>query len=187
MSTGVLVYVVGPSGAGKDSVLRGARPLLDGRVRFAERTITRPPSESEQNRELDAEAFAAEREAGRFALWWEANGHHYGVGTEIDDWLGAGDVVVVNGSRAHLPAAVDRYGDRLRPLLITARPEVLADRLANRGRETAVERLARLERSAALGRPDHDRLHVIDNSGALDDAVTACVAFLAALLNDGAS
>ncbi|MEM9135097.1 MAG: phosphonate metabolism protein/1,5-bisphosphokinase (PRPP-forming) PhnN [Actinomycetota bacterium] len=184
MASGAVVYVVGPSGAGKDSVLRGARDHLDQRVRIAVRTITRPPSESERNREVSPETFAAEREAGRYALSWEANGHRYGIGTEIDDWLDRGAVVVVNGSRAHLPRAAERYGDRLHPLLITAEPEVLAARLAGRGRETAEERLARLQRSDALGRPDHERLHVIDNSGALDDAVAACVDFLAALGDD---
>ncbi len=182
MASGSLVYVVGPSGAGKDSVLRGARGSLDERVRFAVRTITRPPSESEHNRELDPAAFAAERDAGRYALWWEANGHHYGIGVEIDEWLDDGDVVVVNGSRAHLPTAAERYGDRLHPLLITAGAEILAVRLAGRGRESAEERLARLQRSAVLGPPDHDRLHIIDNSGDLADAVAGCVDFLSGLV-----
>ncbi|MEL7158419.1 MAG: phosphonate metabolism protein/1,5-bisphosphokinase (PRPP-forming) PhnN [Actinomycetota bacterium] len=178
---GALAYVVGPSGAGKDTVLAGARRRVGPRIRFATRTITRPPSPSERNRSTTREGFEAARLAGAFALWWEANGHRYGIGVEIDDWLADGHVVVVNGSRAQLAAAAARYGSRLHPLLITARPKILAQRLASRGRESDQERADRLTRAGAVGRPDHERLHVIDNSGALEDAVASCTRFLEGL------
>ena len=44
MQTGVLVLVVGPSGAGKDTLMDAARAGLaaDPRYRFARRLITRP-------------------------------------------------------------------------------------------------------------------------------------------------
>lgn len=182
MTVGALVYVVGPSGAGKDTVLAEVRRRLGDDVRFATRTITRPPSPSERNRERTPAQFEADRVAGLFALWWEAHGHRYGIGVEIDVWLAEGAVVVVNGSRAHLSTATARYGDRLFPLLITARPEVLAARLEGRGRESADERLARLQRAEALGRAEHDRMHIIDNSGPLTDAVEECVRFLRTLV-----
>lgn len=39
---------------------------------------------------------------GAFALSWQANGLSYGIPREIDDWLAAGEDVLVNGSRGHL-------------------------------------------------------------------------------------
>ncbi len=51
--------VVGPSGAGKDTLIRLAREELAGDPRFAfpRRLVTRPPSADEDNTPIDAAAF----------------------------------------------------------------------------------------------------------------------------------
>jgi phosphonate metabolism protein PhnN/1,5-bisphosphokinase (PRPP-forming) len=147
----MLVAVVGPSGAGKDTLMGLARARLDGdaRFRFVRRAITRPAAAGgEDHRALDAHAFAAERAAGGFALWWGAHGLHYGIPSDIEDDLAARRVVVANLSRGVLDEAAARY--RLRVLVITAPPEVLAARLAARGREEAADIAARLAREATL-------------------------------------
>ncbi len=185
---GAVVYVMGPSGSGKDTVLNHSRPRLEPLdVAVARRTITRPPGAGEDNVELSHGEFEAAVADGRFALWWEAHGNRYGIPVEIDDWLDRGRVVIVSGSRAHLRSAADRYRERLHPVLITAEPAVLARRLAGRAREQHDEQAARLARTDRLGVIDHARMVVIDNGGDLDEAVEAFVALVAALVDESTS
>jgi len=78
----MLIYVLGPSGAGKDSVLEWLKAHLppDAGVHFARRCITRVAHPgAEQHEPMTREAFAAARDAGSFGLCWSANGLDYGV------------------------------------------------------------------------------------------------------------
>jgi ribose 1,5-bisphosphokinase len=175
-----LVYVMGPSGVGKDAVLAAARAQLDGRgeVIFAHRYITRAAEAGGENHIWLAESeFAQRRRLGLWALEWESHAYLYGVGVEIDAWLTAGATVVLNGSRAALASVAARY-PTLHPVLIEASPEVLRQRLQRRGRETPAEIEERLQRNAALPALAHPRLQRIENNGQLEDAVQQ---FLAAL------
>lgn len=146
MKNGRLVLVVGPSGAGKDTVLDYARQHLAGYAHcvFARRVITRPPGPGEDHESVSEAAFSQRR----FALSWSAHGLHYGIPLEIEDDLAAGKTVIANVSRAVLSAARARY-DHCLVIEITAPVEILAKRLATRGRETEAEIIARLTRSLA--------------------------------------
>ncbi|MEN0075379.1 MAG: phosphonate metabolism protein/1,5-bisphosphokinase (PRPP-forming) PhnN [Paracraurococcus sp.] len=147
---GVLVAVVGPSGAGKDTLLAGARTALaaDPRYRFVRRCISRPATAGgEEHEALSPEEFAARAAAGGFALTWQAHGLHYGIPADIAGDLAAGRVVVANLSRTVLAAAAARLP--LRVLEVTAPAALLARRLAARGREDAADVAARLARAAA--------------------------------------
>jgi len=152
---GALFYVMGPSGSGKDTLIRFARERLDGRGRFAfgHRYITRPPElDGENHVALSGPEFEARQRAGFFALSWRAHGCRYGVGIEMDAWLAAGWTVIVNGSRAYFPEARRRYPDA-RALLLLAPRDRLQARLTHRGRESEKqigERLARHDASEAL-------------------------------------
>ncbi len=146
----MLVAVVGPSGAGKDTLMAGARAELagDARFRFVRRSITRPAEAGGEDHAAMSEAeFTAVREAGGFALWWAAHGLLYGIPRDIEADLEAGRVVVANLSRGVLAEAA-RY--RLRVLEITAPVALRAQRLALRGREDVAGVAARLVREAAL-------------------------------------
>ncbi|MDQ1079214.1 phosphonate metabolism protein/1,5-bisphosphokinase (PRPP-forming) PhnN [Pseudoroseomonas cervicalis] len=152
---GRLVTVVGASGAGKDTLLGAAREALagDARFLFAQRVITRPAETNphpgiEQHIPMSEAAFAEARESGAFALHWPAHGLHYGIPRSIEAELDAGRIVVANLSRAVLAEAARRYN--LRVLLVTAPREVLAARLAARGRESMAEIALRLSREAPL-------------------------------------
>jgi len=125
---GKLIYVVGPSGAGKDSLMAYARQHLNGKkVRFVQRYITRPADAGgEAHTEITVEAFHQKRAAGYFALWWESHGNYYGISREIDRWLAEGDQVVVNGSRGYLPEAHKSYPD-LVSVLVELSEEVLRE------------------------------------------------------------
>lgn len=139
----MIFAVVGPSGAGKDTLIRGAlaaRPDL----RRVRRVITRPAEAGGEDFDLVAEAeFAARRDRGDFALHWRAHGLCYGLPRAE---LAAPGDVIFNGSRAALPEAV-RTLPGLRVILVTAPEAVLAARLAARGRESLAEIRARLSRA----------------------------------------
>jgi ribose 1,5-bisphosphokinase len=173
---GRLIYLIGPSGSGKDSLLDAARTRLAERnCRVVRRVITRSAeARGEAARGVSLDEFTQLEAQGEFALSWRANGLCYGIPREIDDWLAAGQNVLVNGSRGHLPATRLRYPDLL-VLLLTVEQSVLRVRLQARGRESIVEIEARLARNARFSEQvlgQHDlALSVIDNSGALADTL----------------
>lgn len=147
----MLTLVVGPSGAGKDTLLDGARQVLSGqtRFRFVRRMITRPPQPGmEDNDYVDPDTFRQMRAMGRFALCWEAHGLCYGIPADIADTLRDGGVVVASVSRGVLADAAARYPTRI--VEIVAPPDILAARLAARGREGAADVTARLARTVPL-------------------------------------
>ncbi|WP_198374240.1 phosphonate metabolism protein/1,5-bisphosphokinase (PRPP-forming) PhnN [Neoroseomonas rubea] len=147
----MLVAVVGPSGAGKDTLMGLARARLEGdpRFRFVRRAITRPAEAGgETHHALSVHEFEAAREAGAFALWWNVHGLLYGIPRDIEADVAARRVVVANLSRGVLAEAASRY--RMRVLVITAPTPVLAARLAARGRETTEDITARLAREMSL-------------------------------------
>ncbi|MFZ5751796.1 MAG: phosphonate metabolism protein/1,5-bisphosphokinase (PRPP-forming) PhnN [Pseudomonadota bacterium] len=152
--TGRLFLIVGPSGAGKDTVIAATMARLSPAddVILARRIITRPqhPGGAESHAPVTPEAFARLRAAGAFALDWDSHGLSYGLGIELRAWLAAGMTVLANGSRGALPQARATFGTGLIATEITARPETLAARLAARGRETAADIAARLARSDSL-------------------------------------
>ncbi|MGE4481519.1 phosphonate metabolism protein/1,5-bisphosphokinase (PRPP-forming) PhnN [Acidocella sp.] len=162
MRQGLLVLVAGPSGAGKDTVLDHARAHLAGRedMVFARRVVTRPPGPGE------AHECVSEGEFTRrcFALSWSAHGLRYGIAQEIETDLAQGRTVIANVSRAVIGEARARY--RCKVIEITAPANILAKRLAARGRESAADIAARLARQAPPMAADA----VIVNDGAPEAA-----------------
>ena len=145
---GRLVLVVGPSGAGKDTLLGLAQAALadDGDVVFVRRVVTREASAHENNVQVTPEAFRSAKEDGAFAIDWEAHGLCYALPRSIDDDIRAGRNVVANISRTVIPALRAAYADVV-VVSITAPPEVLAARLAARGRASDGPLSDRLKRS----------------------------------------
>ncbi|HEN8799793.1 phosphonate metabolism protein/1,5-bisphosphokinase (PRPP-forming) PhnN [Pseudomonas sp. CM27] len=170
--TGRLIFLLGPSGSGKDSLIDASRERLAAAgVEVARRVITRSAeAKGEAAQGVTAEQFETLCAQGAFAMHWRANGLGYGIPRQIDDWLAAGRAVLVNGSRAYLAEARQRYPDLL-AVLIEVRPEVLRQRLLARGRETAEEIEQRLARNARMQTSADPSVHVLDNSGALETAV----------------
>ena len=180
--SGPLVYVMGPSGAGKDSVLDRARAMLsiDLPVIFAHRYITRPADIGGENHvALSPSEFALRRAHGLFAFHWQAHGNDYGIGSEIQAWRDAGLTVVVSGSREHFRTLGGAREDTV-PVLITASAERLKERLLKRGREDAAAASERLQRSVARDLDVAGAVTIV-NDGALDDAAEAFVRLLATL------
>lgn len=145
--TGRVFAVVGPSGAGKDTLLSGAVASSPD-LHWARRTITRPESAGTEPYEGVSPAEFDRLEAeGAFAMQWPAHGLRYGIRRAEFAGLVWGVNVLFNGSRAALPMALDQFPDLI-VLRITAPSKVLAERLAARGRETAAEIEARLARAS---------------------------------------
>lgn len=144
---GRLVLVVGPSGAGKDTLLRLAQAACtdDHDIVFPRRVVTRASSADEDNIAVSPDEFARARDHGDFAVHWDAHGHSYALPLEINDDIRAGRAVVVNVSRTVIAALRQNYANVV-VVAITAPPDVLAQRLAARARHSdgnIADRLAR--------------------------------------------
>ncbi|WP_277372116.1 phosphonate metabolism protein/1,5-bisphosphokinase (PRPP-forming) PhnN [Pseudomonas sp. AA-38] len=187
---GRLIYLMGPSGSGKDSLLLAARAPLEARgCRFARRVITRSAEAvGEDAVGVTRAEFQRLEGEGAFALSWQANGLAYGIPREIDDWLDAGHDVLINGSRGHLDTARRRY-PKLLAIVLQVDEAVLRQRLLTRGRETPEQIEARLARSRELqagtafsprplaGEGPGERVGqagtiILDNSGPLEDTLS---------------
>src|SRR5476649_2540495 len=95
-----LLYLMGASGAGKDSLLDALRHALPAGLIVAHRYITRPANAGAENHiALRDEEFNQRLEQGLFALDWQAHGCRYGVGIEIATGWAQGSTWWINASR----------------------------------------------------------------------------------------
>lgn len=173
MSLPAAIAVVGPSGVGKDTVMGAMVQQLPG-LYLVRRVVTRAPDAGgEDIIAVDEARFQQMVSAGEFALHWGAHGLFYGIPLQQ-----AGDLVpVMNLSRSVLGAAQEVFPG-LAVISLTAAPEVLAARLALRGREPDAEQAARLRRASAALPEGLLRVHRIDNSGDLTQTMAAIQAAL---------
>ncbi|MEQ8654685.1 MAG: phosphonate metabolism protein/1,5-bisphosphokinase (PRPP-forming) PhnN [Kiloniellales bacterium] len=176
---GRLILVVGPSGAGKDTLIRAASEKLTDRlqIHFPKRVVTRPSDEArEEHASLSPEAFRRIERRGGFCLSWQAHGLSYGIPTEVQHWLERGESVVVNASRTVVTAASRRFPN-LSVIHVTASPEVIARRLATRQGTLASDRQHRLAR-----KPDWQTAHIpvfeVVNDDSLTDSLEIFLTYL---------
>ncbi|MGS1009800.1 phosphonate metabolism protein/1,5-bisphosphokinase (PRPP-forming) PhnN [Achromobacter anxifer] len=170
-----LIYLMGASGSGKDTLLRLLRAELRGDepVLVAHRYITRDSGDTEDALRLTEDEFERRAALGCFALRWASHGLQYGIGIEIDAWLSCGAAVIINGSRAHLQQAHSRY-PALTAVEVTVDPGQLVLRLAGRGRESAEQIAQRLARATqAFPVPQQCRLLRVSNDAAPETAAAA--------------
>lgn len=181
LNGGAFVGVVGPSGAGKDSVMAGAKALLRHRssIVFPRRIVTRASDAAESNVAMSPHEFDLVNAAGGFALAWTAHHLSYAVPVEVDSDVAQGRVVVVNVSRSIVPVLRQRFM-RGFVVFIDAPAQVRRARIAQRGREDAGAIVERLEREVASFQPaDADVL--IDNSGSVEVSSRALADYLSSL------
>lgn len=167
---GTLVLVVGPSGAGKDTLIDYCKARLadDPTVVFPRRCITRADGAGFEDHDTLSEAdYRNRRDNGGFALFWDAHALSYGVPASIADDLAAGRTVVVNVSRTVIDEARARFAP-VRVASITAPASVLAARLRGRDRETcdSIEKRLRRQTKTVTGTD----VETIDNGGTIEAA-----------------
>jgi ribose 1,5-bisphosphokinase len=177
--SGRFVFVVGPSGAGKDTLIAGAVQQLshDDRFHFIQRTVTRPSGSWEDHHSLSEEAFTEAEASGRFAFTWSAHGLRYGVPVAAKQLVRDGKIVVCNGSRGAIADALALFAC-MDVVLITAARDVRLRRLLARARERDVTR--RIDRHAEWESHSVASL-IIDNNGEPEEAIAAFVEYLRAV------
>lgn len=178
-----LIFIIGPSGSGKDSLLNSLRQDMADLTTmaamtdtatppplyFAKRTITRSHDQSNEDHEVVGTSnFESLVSSDAFAMHWFANGLHYGIRHQELAPMSEGTWVMVNGSRAYLEEAKRRFLG-LTVLFITAPIEVLRARLLSRGRENEQAIEARLHRLQDFVLEPQDLC--VSNGGSLADSV----------------
>ncbi len=183
-SAGTFVAVVGPSGAGKDTLMARAagHPALSPRVGFVRRIVTREAVAAvEDHDSLDEASFARAQAAGAFCLAWAAHGLRYALPRSLEADLRDGRTLVANLSRDALADAAAAFGT-LRVVEVTAHPDILLRRILSRGRETMEQARDRLARQTVLSLPPGATGPLrLDNSGDLGTATEALVRHLNAV------
>ena len=179
MARGTLFLVVGPSGAGKDTLIAGARAALEpgGSHVFPRRAITRAEGAGAEDHEaVSPDVFAAREAEGEFFATWNAHGLDYGLPACVPAMLEAGRHVVANVSRTILAGVAERVSP-VAVIDVTAPPQILALRLVARGREDPADAARRLAREGAPF-PDGVAVRRVINDGTPEEGIAR---FLAAL------
>lgn len=145
---GHLLYLVGASGVGKDSLINELLVIAkkQDQILLAPRFVTRSIRQPGYDQALTEPAFLKQRNAGAYLFSWQAHGYYYGVENSILLQLKKGRNILVNGSRAYIENARQIY-----PAVIVVGVEAdqqhLQERLKNRGRESSEDIAERLTRN----------------------------------------
>jgi ribose 1,5-bisphosphokinase len=176
---GGFVFIVGPSGAGKDTLIRLAEAQLaaDPRFHFPRRLVTRAGSTFEDHDTIGEAEFEEGVAKGHFALAWRAHGLGYALPGSCLTAALEGRLVICNVSRRMIDTGRESLPN-VAVVEVTAPFEVLAQRLAGRGRREDGDIGARLARSQEIGNTDADL--VIVNDRTPEEGATRLIAFLRA-------
>ncbi len=134
-----IILIVGPSGAGKDTLINAVRGKVDANI--VTRYITRPPDEFEQNYYVDKDAFLILKQNDFFFITWEAHSNFYGIPlNQIERGIN-----IISVSRTVISKFEEKFEDTI-TVEITAPKELIVKRLIKRHRESKKEIEKRLER-----------------------------------------
>jgi len=174
----LLIFVVGTSGSGKDSVMRETVAYLTQNgvpAQILKRTITRTPDKNEESDFLPVDDFLLRK--SEFALVWNIYDNWYGIPWEsIHNAYESYSVLLINVSRGVLNEARKLFPSSL-IILVTVPKEIAESRIKNRGREDHKGmriRLSRMSKQVDMPIPSK----IINNSGDLKDTAKELGDFL---------
>lgn len=157
-----IVLIVGPSGVGKDTLLKNVKKDLPF-VNFVDRYITRKPDKNESNYYLDKYAFEILKNNGFFISTWNAHENYYGIAkNSIEAGLN-----LISISRSKIKD-FEKYTDNVLTINITVPKDILRKRLEKRNRESSQEIEKRLNRSYKT--IDAKNLIEFDNSDTIENS-----------------
>ncbi len=175
---GKLFYFIGPSGAGKDTLLTELKEKIkQSNFVFVQRYITRKPTivakqgVNEEYIYISKGEFIKKEKEGFFLMSWHSHGDFYGIPKFVEKEIESGKNVLVNGSREYLPHAIKLY-PHIEPILIDVDKDTLKKRLISRGRESGTQLQGRLKR---INLPINHTCKRVDNSGTVEDSVKQCM------------
>jgi len=169
---GRLILVVGPSGAGKDTLITAARRHYahDPRYVFPTRVVTRPCESGVEVHESASDGeFRKMATNGAFCLHWRVHGLQYGIPGSAARAIAAGRTVVVNVSRSVIDMARARFRS-VHIVNVTAPRDVLVARLVKRNRATDGDPANRVDRNV---RPPENAAVEIVNVGPVHESISA--------------
>ena len=175
-----LILLVGPSGSGKDTLLRAARKRFNGShdLGLVRRYITRPPDGNEDNYYVDNTCFKLLKHSGFFVSDWQAHNNEYGIAHHALANGTAHGKLLCSISRGAITDFEQHYGD-VTVLLVTAPMGLLKKRLTGRDRENDKDIEKRLQRAT---RPVEARkLITFDNSASLEKSQSDFITLLEAI------
>ncbi len=137
-----LVFVVGASGVGKNSLMEGLTKR-DDKIKLATRFTTNHRDGETGDIFISADEIETMRKDGRIFLSWDAHDITYVVPNDVDE-LGQDFVWLINGARRALPDLMSKYPSSF-VVHVTAPEEMRATRLAARKREAETAIAERLK------------------------------------------
>lgn len=176
MSTKI-VLIVGPSGVGKDTLIKESKKELKKKINYVKRYITRKPDKNEKNYYVDDFAFEILKHNSYFASTWNAHGNSYGIAKSS---IKAG-VNIISISRSKIEDFEKQY-ENVYTINVTVPKDELRNRLLLRNRESEIEIEKRLNRSYA--KIAAKNLIEFDNSKSIEESNEDFVELLDRILND---
>jgi phosphonate metabolism protein PhnN/1,5-bisphosphokinase (PRPP-forming) len=172
-----IVLIIGPSGAGKDTLIKEAKKEFKEKINFVKRYITRESDVNESNYYIDEYAFEILRHNSYFASSWNAHGNFYGIPKRFIK----NGINLISISRGRIKDFENLY-EKVYTINITLPKEILKQRLLKRGRENKEDIEKRVQRE--YKKIEAKNLIEFDNLASIEDSKKNFISLLKRIENE---